>query len=126
MENVYTIRAGHVIRHGSGDGWIRVDGFNGETFDVADVDVEGDTIAQVDRIHPMTMHDMLRCIKAETGRVYDNVNFIDQKYRVKPEYWSLWGSDTDEDNVVTYADVVRFAHDWQKPIYELFDQLEEI
>lgn len=127
MENVYTIKAGDIIRHGSGDGWIRVDGFNGEIFDVTDMDLmEGDTFAEVGRMHPMTMHDMLRCIKAETGRVYDNVNFIDKTYRVKPEYWSLWGSETDENTVVTHVDAVRLAHDWQKSVYAILDQLEEI
>lgn len=127
MEKVYTIEAGDIFFHGSGDGWIRVDGFNGEIFDVTDMSLMADdTFAEVGRTHPMTMHDMLRCIKAETGRVYDNANFVDKTYRVKPEYWSLWGADTDENTVIAYSQMTRLAEEWEVPVDELLHQLEEI
>ena len=127
MEKVYKIEAGDIIRHGSGDGWIRVDGFNGEIFDVTDMDLmPGDTFADVGRTYLMTMQYMLRCIKLETGMEYDRAEFIDKAYRVKPEYWSLWGSDTDENTVIPYGWAVQLAHEWGKSVYAIFDQLEEI
>lgn len=125
MEKVYTIEAGDIIRHGSGDGMIRVDGCYGAVFDVTDMDLDGDTFVEAGRMHPMTMYDMLRCIKEETGMEYDRAEFIDKAYRVKPEYWSLWGADTDENTVVSYSQMTRLAEEWEVPVDELLHQLEE-
>lgn len=70
MKNTYTVHSGDILRHGSGDGWIRVDSFDGDTFSVTDVDIvtgaEGTTSL-------LTMSDMLRCVKEETGSTYTRV-----------------------------------------------------
>ena len=47
-------------------------------------------------------------------------------YHVKPEYLSAWGDQTTEETIVTYAEVVELAREWEKNIDELLDQLEEI
>lgn len=70
MKSTYTVHSGDILRHGSGDGWIRVDSFDGDTFSVTDVDIvtgaEGTTSL-------LTMSDMLRCVKEETGSTYSRV-----------------------------------------------------
>ena len=126
MEKVYMIVAGDIIRHGSGDGWILVDSFVCGVFNVTDMEYVGDGFAEVGRMHPMTMYDMLRCIKAESGMEYDRAEFFDKVYLVKPEYWSLWGADTDENTIITYGNAVQLAHEWGKSVYAILDQLEEI
>ena len=49
-----------------------------------------------------------------------------KKYTIKPEYLPLWGEDADENTIITQDDIERFAADWEKPVEELLDQLEEI
>ena len=46
-------------------------------------------------------------------------------YTIKPEYLPLWGEDADENTIITQDDVERFAADWEKPVEELLEQLEE-
>lgn len=48
------------------------------------------------------------------------------EYRIIPNYFHLWGSDADENTVLSYDDVVSFAREWEKPVEELLEQLEEI
>ena len=48
------------------------------------------------------------------------------EFHVKPDFCHLWGSDTDENTVLSYDDVVSLAHEWEKPVEELLEQLEEI
>jgi len=48
-----------------------------------------------------------------------------KRYTIKPEYLTMWGSWTDEDTIVTTAEVERLAAEWEKPVEELLEQLEE-
>ena len=48
------------------------------------------------------------------------------KYHIMPEYLSEWGDQTTEDTVVTFAEVVDLAREWDVTVDELLDQLEEI
>lgn len=48
------------------------------------------------------------------------------KYHIMPEYLSEWGDQTTEDTVVTFAEVVDLAREWDTTVDELLDQLEEI
>lgn len=45
------------------------------------------------------------------------------KYTIKPEYIDLWGSEADENTIITEEDIARFAHDWEKSEDELKSQL---
>lgn len=47
------------------------------------------------------------------------------RYTIKPEYLTLWGEDCTEDTVVDTAEVERLAVEWEKPVDELLEQLEE-
>lgn len=50
------------------------------------------------------------------------------KYRVKPEYMDLWlaaGEESDE-LIVEYDDIVRLSYEWNKPLKELLEQVEQI
>lgn len=57
--------------------------------------------------------------------VAETVSFKSQ-YHVKPEFYSLWGEDVDEDVVIDMAEVVNLSMEWDKPVDELLEQLEEI
>ena len=48
------------------------------------------------------------------------------EYHVKPDHFHLWGDDVDEKTVFSYDDVADLAEEWEKPIEELLEQLEEI
>ena len=44
-------------------------------------------------------------------------------YKVKPEYFDLWGEDTTEDTIITESDLEMIARGWDKTPDELMDQL---
>ena len=46
-------------------------------------------------------------------------------YTIKPEYVSLWGEDCTEDTVIDATEVERLAAEWEKPIDDLMEQLED-
>lgn len=48
------------------------------------------------------------------------------RYHVKPEFFSLWGEEVDEETVIDLAEVVNLSLEWGKPVDELLEQLEEI
>lgn len=48
------------------------------------------------------------------------------KYHIMPEHLSEWGDQTTEETVVSYAEVVNLAREWDVTVDELLDQLEEI
>lgn len=50
-------------------------------------------------------------------------------YKIKPEYLDLWeGGDTpsDPDRIITEDELNELSAEWEKPIEELLQQLEEI
>lgn len=64
--------------------------------------------------------------KAEPGRrVPGRRRATMKQYTIKPEYLPLWGEDADENTIITQDDIERFAADWEKPVEELLEQLEE-
>lgn len=46
-------------------------------------------------------------------------------YTIKPDYLSSWGEDCTEETVIDTAEVERLSEEWEKPVYELLEQLEE-
>ena len=49
-----------------------------------------------------------------------------KRYRIKPEFIDLWGSDANEESVVTESDIERLAVDWDMTPEQIREQLEEI
>lgn len=47
-------------------------------------------------------------------------------YEVKPEYWDLWATDGDASEAITIGEIERLALEWDKPMAELMEQVEEI
>lgn len=50
------------------------------------------------------------------------IHSIAPKYHIQREYLDSWGVDNPDD-IVDAAEVVRLAHEWEKPISELLGQL---
>lgn len=72
--------------------------------------------------------DMARA-KSEPTQPAQNISKEDEPmktYHIKPEHLSEWGDQTTEDTVVTFAEVVDLAREWDTTVDELLDQLEEI
>ena len=46
-------------------------------------------------------------------------------YTIKPEFLSSWGEDCTEETVIDTAEVERLSEEWEKPVDELLEQLEE-
>ena len=49
-----------------------------------------------------------------------------KRFYIKEDYLTLWGSECDEDTIVTYQEVENLSREWDEPIEELLDQLIEI
>ena len=49
-----------------------------------------------------------------------------KNYRIKEEYLDRWGEDVTEDYIVTQEELERLASEWEIPVEELLEQLEEI
>ena len=47
-------------------------------------------------------------------------------YIIKEEYWSLWGSDVNENTIVTLEEIKRLVDLWNTNVDELLKQVEEI
>lgn len=48
------------------------------------------------------------------------------RYHIRPDHISEWGSDTPMDYVVTLDEVINLSREWETPVSELLEQLEEI
>lgn len=48
-----------------------------------------------------------------------------KQYRIKPEYYDLWGAYEGMD-IVDDEEIKRLAYEWEMPIAELMEQVEEI
>lgn len=48
-----------------------------------------------------------------------------KQYRIKPEYYDLWGAYEGND-IVDDGEIERLAHGWEMPIEELMEQVEEL
>ena len=49
-----------------------------------------------------------------------------KNYRIKEEYLDRWGEDVTADYIVTQEELERLASEWEVPVEELLEQLEEI
>ena len=49
-----------------------------------------------------------------------------KRYRIKPEHLDEWGEDVTEDYIVTEEELAYLARQWEKPVEELLEDLEEI
>lgn len=47
-------------------------------------------------------------------------------YKIKEEYLDRWGEDVTADDIVTQEELERLASEWEIPVEELMEQLEEI
>lgn len=47
-------------------------------------------------------------------------------YHVKPEFFDLWGEETNETTIIDGDQVAEFAREWERPVMDLFEQLELI
>lgn len=47
-------------------------------------------------------------------------------FRIRPEFLTLWGEETTADTVVTMNDIEELAADWEKPVEDLMQQVEEV
>lgn len=45
------------------------------------------------------------------------------KYRIKPEFFDLWGSETTEDTVISESDLEMITRGWEKKPEDVMDQL---
>ena len=68
-----------------------------------------------------TMEDAVHACTAWEQPVW---GFQWHTYYVKPEYYELWGAWPSFDNV-TLDDAARLADEWEVPLHELFQQLNE-
>lgn len=48
------------------------------------------------------------------------------QYRIKDEFVDTWGDDVNEDTIINGKDVREFAEEWEKPVGEIFAELELI
>lgn len=48
------------------------------------------------------------------------------RYHIQPDHISEWGSDTPMDYVVTLDEVINLSREWETPVSDLLEQLEEI
>lgn len=46
-----------------------------------------------------------------------------KKYKVKPEFFDLWGEETTEGTILTEKDVEEIARGWDKTVDDVIDQL---
>lgn len=49
-----------------------------------------------------------------------------KNYRINPDYLSEWGSNATVNTVVSEAEVIALASEWDKPVSDLLNQLEEV
>ena len=46
-----------------------------------------------------------------------------KRFKVKPEFYNLWGEETTEDTILTEEDVAEIARGWDKTADDVLDQL---
>ena len=49
-----------------------------------------------------------------------------KNYRIKKEYLDRWGEDVPDGYIVTQEELERLSDEWEIPVEELLEQLEEI
>ena len=49
-----------------------------------------------------------------------------KQYRIKPEFWSAWGNEVDENSIVDENEVKRLSYEWGIPVDDLMEQLDEV
>ena len=129
MKSTYTVHSGDILRHGSGDGWIRVDSFNGDTYSVTDVDI---ITGAVGTASLLTKSDMLRCVKEETGSTYDRVVFVPcgsdsdsvlPTFRPDPDHLDLFGDGVNAESTFTADELDGLSARLGIPVQDLLGHL---
>lgn len=67
--------------------------------------------------------------KFECGEIVMQIEFSYEwkTFRIKEEFWPLWGSWVDDNNdIVNYPEIRRLAREWNKQINEMLEQCEEV
>ena len=49
-----------------------------------------------------------------------------KQYTIKAEFLPLWGEDCTEDTIITEEELRRLSQEWEKPVEELLEQLNEV
>ena len=48
-----------------------------------------------------------------------------KQYRIKPEYYDMWGV-CEGNDIVTADEIDRLANEWETPVEALMEQVEEV
>lgn len=80
----------------------------------------------------MEIYPVYKLVDAETedyeivGYTTDKGEMFVKVYKVKPEYWSAWGENVDENTIVDDAEIDRLSSEWGMDRADLLRQVEEI
>ena len=80
----------------------------------------------------MEIYPVYKLVDAETedyeivGYTTDKGEMFVKVYKVKPEYWSAWGENVDENTIVDENEIERLSNDWNVSSDNLMEQLEEV
>ena len=96
-------------------------------FNLSDI-YDQDVIGQLDSV-PNKQGYIKSLIRADIARAKSGKKEEEKTmktYHIKPDYLSQWGEECTEDTVITQDELERLAAEWEKPVGELMEQLEEI
>lgn len=49
-----------------------------------------------------------------------------RNYKIKSEYWDMWGVNNDDEAIINYDELERLAMEWEIPVDELMRQVEQL
>lgn len=72
-------------------------------------------------------NDILRTWENVWEQINDEMRENGMKnYRIKDEFLDSWGEDVPDGYIVTQEELERLASEWEVPVEELLEQLEEV
>lgn len=89
----------------------------------------GETIDTLDTAAPSSLEDASEIVYALYGRDGAGVwglEWIEEHYRILPEYHEYWGDNVDDDTIVSMNEIRRLAAEWDVPVEKLMEQVEEV
>lgn len=72
---------------------------------------------------PIYEDGMIHTGKTKSVWAWHEATLVTKTYRIKPEYIDLWGSDANEDTLLTEDLLERIAEVWEVPMEKLLEQL---
>ena len=51
---------------------------------------------------------------------------MEKHYRIKDEFWDMWGVSNDEEAIINYDELERLSMEWGIPVDELAQQTEQL